>query len=148
MNKKHKKDIEHYRETHQTPEPAPVVVGVSRSLETSFSSPPRTPKPEPKPFNPQTKHCDNLRPFGIVEDNRLRKLMHFVQSIQGTYNLPSRRTITEKTEVYADQLRHQMKTRIGNEADFYSITTDIWTSRATEIFIVLTAHNMLPLILS
>ncbi|GMF62881.1 unnamed protein product [Phytophthora fragariaefolia] len=81
-----------------------------------------------------------LRPLTIAEDIELRFFITFIQTIDGIYELPSRRTITERLQGYAEQMRSQLKENLEDAFRFYSLTTDIWTSRVTESFISLTIH--------
>ncbi|POM68349.1 Zinc finger BED domain containing hypothetical protein 1-like [Phytophthora palmivora] len=81
-----------------------------------------------------------LRPLGITEDKELRLFTTFIQATSGIYELPSRRKITERLQIYAQQKRSDVKAAILAGALFYSLTTDIWTSRTTEGFLALTIH--------
>ncbi|KAF4031496.1 hypothetical protein GN244_ATG16664 [Phytophthora infestans] len=83
-----------------------------------------------------------LRPLSIVEDEELRFVIALVQTMHGIYELPSCRTITERMQAHAQQLRSLLKEKIAEEVDFYSLTTDMWTSRTTDSYIALTIHFM------
>ncbi|KAF4145950.1 putative zinc finger bed domain-containing protein 1-like [Phytophthora infestans] len=79
-----------------------------------------------------------LRPLSIVEDEELRFFITLVQTMHGIYELPSRRTITERMQAHGQQLRSLLKEKIAEEVDFYSLTTDMWTSRTTDSYIAYT----------
>ncbi|OWZ16914.1 Zinc finger BED domain-containing hypothetical protein [Phytophthora megakarya] len=56
--------------------------------------------------------------------------------------MPSRRTISERLQTYAQQKRKDMDVAIVACAMFYNLTNDIWTSRITESLLALTIHFM------
>ena len=79
----------------------------------------------------------DLQPVSIVEDKGFKE---FVQVIDQKYTPPSRRTIMRELlpSMYLSkraELEEQLKT-----IEHCSITTDLWTSRATEGYITITAH--------
>ncbi|KAK3086886.1 hypothetical protein FSP39_024924 [Pinctada imbricata] len=79
----------------------------------------------------------DMRPFSTVENEGFR---HLIKTLEPRYNLPGRTHFTDKV---FPGLYEIVKTRIMTEllsADNAAITTDGWTSRATESFITVTAH--------
>ncbi|XP_041372815.1 zinc finger BED domain-containing protein 4-like [Gigantopelta aegis] len=79
----------------------------------------------------------DLRPFSLVDSKAFRNLLN---TLEPKYNLPTRATFSRKEipalcrEVYA-----QVQS-ILNEAETVALTTDGWTSRATESYITITSH--------
>ncbi|KAJ8575246.1 hypothetical protein ON010_g3969 [Phytophthora cinnamomi] len=55
---------------------------------------------------------NNLRPLGIIEDKELRVFSTLIQALNGIYEMPSRRTITERLQPYAQQKRNDLKVGI------------------------------------
>ena len=79
----------------------------------------------------------DLQPLQVVENEGLR---YFVAKLDPQYELPSRKTLTEKI---LPELYRQSKEKLAgllNETDFISITTDCWTSVANESYLGITAH--------
>ena len=79
--------------------------------------------------------CRSLRPLAIVEDDGLRKAFEFANTCSGKLPLHKRQTVTENVEAIASDLRRKLGRIISTEMVYYSSTTDIWTSCATESFI-------------
>ena len=79
----------------------------------------------------------NLQPFSIVEDAGFQGLMrHIVLQ----YNIPSRRYLVDNVigELYHDT-RAKLVSNISSLKQL-ALTTDIWTSRTNDGYIVVTAH--------
>ena len=79
----------------------------------------------------------DLRPFSIVEGRAFRNL---VSCLEPKYTMPSRMTFSCKAVpgLY-EEARKQVSDSLV-EAQTIAITTDGWTSRATESFVTVTAH--------
>ncbi|XP_057186792.1 E3 SUMO-protein ligase ZBED1-like [Triplophysa rosa] len=79
----------------------------------------------------------DLRPFSVVENEGFRLL---VNTLEPRYTIPSRPYFS-KTLI--PMLYRETKSKVVDtlrKADSVSITTDSWTSRATQIYITVTAH--------
>lgn len=79
----------------------------------------------------------NMMPYSLVEREGFQL---FVNALNPSYKLPSRKTLTESRipSMYSDT-----RTIIGNiikSANFFSFTTDCWTSSSNQPFIGLTCH--------
>lgn len=79
----------------------------------------------------------DIQPLSVVEDSGFRRLLKYMDS---RYELPSRKHITRvllpercKTE------RERVHAELQMISDI-SVTTDIWTSKATEGYLTITAH--------
>ncbi|KAG1704681.1 hypothetical protein DVH05_005610 [Phytophthora capsici] len=82
-------------------------------------------------FSP-TKRTKKTNP--AEEEMATRALIGWITT-DGIYELPSRRTITERMQTHAQQLRSLFKETIDEEVYFYSLTTDMWTSSTTDSYI-------------
>lgn len=79
----------------------------------------------------------DLQPFSMVEDYGFRK---FVEALNPTYQLPSRKTITNSLlPVEFGEVYNRTKFVMSN-VKAVTLTTDCWTSSNTENFLAVTAH--------
>ncbi|KAK1877141.1 Zinc finger BED domain containing protein 1 [Dissostichus eleginoides] len=81
----------------------------------------------------------DLRPFSVVDNSGFRRL---VNTLEPKYAIPSRPYFS-RTVLPA--LYQETKAKVSQslkEAECISITTDGWTSRATQSYITVTAHVM------
>ena len=81
----------------------------------------------------------DMRPFSVVENPGFQKLVNLLEP---KYTIPSRTHFTNKV---VPQLYDETKNLVLQDiakATSLSITTDGWTSRATEGFITITTHFM------
>lgn len=79
----------------------------------------------------------DMLPYSIVEKQGFQ---HFVRCLQPGYEMPSRKTITEK---YVPELYLETKNTLEgfiNQAKYVSLSTDCWTSVANMPYIGITAH--------
>ena len=79
----------------------------------------------------------DLQPASIVED---RGFLNFLHTIDPKYEPPSRCTIMRS--LLPDQyqkIRQGLKAKLA-EAKYCALTTDLWTSRATQGYITVTCH--------
>jgi len=79
----------------------------------------------------------DLRPIQIVECNGFHDLIKYLEA---RYVLPSRKLFTADINLKYAMCKKCLKEKLGEEAVFLSLTTDIWTSIATESYITVTAH--------
>ena len=79
----------------------------------------------------------DLRPFSVVDDDGFDQLINCLDS---RYKLPSRTYFSDKLipSLY-DEVKQGVHKKI-QDAFAISLTTDGWTSRATESYITFTAH--------
>lgn len=78
-----------------------------------------------------------MRPYSIVENDGFQNLLH---TLEPRYSIPSRPYIAETV---IPNLYNKVKSRVISElkeVSFVSITTDSWTSRATQNYVAVTAH--------
>uniref|UniRef100_A0A668ALH7 BED-type domain-containing protein n=1 Tax=Myripristis murdjan TaxID=586833 RepID=A0A668ALH7_9TELE len=80
-------------------------------------------------------------PYSIVEWEGFQDLMH---TLEPRYTVPSRKHITNTCipELYA-QVKRQVEKELAN-AERVALTTDAWTSCATESYVTITAHHITP----
>lgn len=88
-----------------------------------------------------TEHIFNIiargmRPINFVEDNDFCALMKYVEP---SYKLPGRTCFTTMIESTYQRVQITLKQLLAN-ADSVALTTDLWTSTATEAYITVTAH--------
>lgn len=82
-----------------------------------------------------------LCPYSIVEWEGFQDLIH---TLEPRYKIPSRNHITNTCmpALYA-QVKSQVEKELAN-AERVAITTDAWTSCATESYVTITAHHIAP----
>ena len=77
----------------------------------------------------------DLRPIAIVDGPGFKNLVHFLEP---GYKVPSRTHVMSTLRKKYDALKKELVVHISSH--YLAITTDIWTSRATEAYITITAH--------
>ena len=79
----------------------------------------------------------DLQPASIVED---RGFLNFMEILDPRYTPPSRRTIMRNLlpQKY-EAVQEAVKVKLAN-VQYCAVTTDIWTSRATQGYITVTCH--------
>ncbi|XP_060077513.1 E3 SUMO-protein ligase ZBED1-like [Ylistrum balloti] len=79
----------------------------------------------------------DLRPFSVVENIGFRRM---INTLEPQYTIPSRQHFTDKIipEMY-DKVKSEL---LGDleKAEAVSVTSDGWTSRATESYVTVTCH--------
>ncbi|KAK0147119.1 Zinc finger BED domain-containing protein 1 [Merluccius polli] len=82
-----------------------------------------------------------LCPYNIVEWEGFQDLIH---TLEPRYKIPSRNHMTNTCmpALYA-QVKSQVEKELAN-AERVAITTDAWTSCATESYVTITAHHIAP----
>ncbi|XP_022043243.2 E3 SUMO-protein ligase ZBED1-like [Acanthochromis polyacanthus] len=83
----------------------------------------------------------NMSPFSTVENEGFQDM---IKTLEPKYTLPSRPHFSQKVmpELYR-QVKADVVTVLEN-ADSVAITTDGWTSRATQSYLTITAHVITP----
>ena len=77
-----------------------------------------------------------MQPALVVEDLGFRR---FVNMLDPRYDIPSRRTLIRRLPTKYEGVKlHILK--VLPQVKLVSLTTDIWTSRATETFLTITVH--------
>ncbi len=79
----------------------------------------------------------DLRPIRVVECEGFRNLINYLEP---GYIVPSRKQFTADINLKHAKCKEVLKQRLKNEAQFIALTTDIWTSLATESYLSVTAH--------
>ncbi|RLN72037.1 hypothetical protein BBJ28_00023505 [Nothophytophthora sp. Chile5] len=103
----------------------------------------------------QQAHANNLvalwiaksqRPFSTVEDDGLIAYVKYITDDLGgvKVKLPSRTQLRDDIMLVARQLRVSVKAMIKRDCRYFSVTTDIWTSRNTDSYMALTLHYVTP----
>lgn len=78
----------------------------------------------------------DLQPFSIVDDKGFRA---FVDELDKSYKLPSRATLTRLLPQRYQDCLETVKFKLST-VKYVCLTTDAWTSRATESYMAVTAH--------
>lgn len=84
----------------------------------------------------------SMRPFSITSDKYFRKYSRYINSVCGRVNIIKPWKTRERVEVIAAELRETLKEKVSAECDYYSASSDIWTSRSKLAFICLTLHYL------
>ena len=87
-----------------------------------------------------TSKC--LRPFKIVEDSGFKEFCAFLNQLRSRYELPSRNKHRYQMMKLAECVMNKVKEGIKEELEYYSITTDIWSSRVMQSFMAVTLHYL------
>lgn len=78
----------------------------------------------------------DLRPLSIVEDIGMKEALRYFEP---RYKVISRTTLTKRLSDKYESVRKCLETKVSN-ADAIALTTDGWSSCATEDFIAVTVH--------
>lgn len=79
--------------------------------------------------------CKDMRPISIVEGEGFKD---FLREIEPRYSIPSRTTVTKNIVKLYDTTRENVR-QILSDKDI-ALTTDGWTSLATNAYVTVTAH--------
>ena len=83
----------------------------------------------------------DMQPASVVEDLGFKR---FVSMLDSHYDIPSRRTLMRRLPTKYQEIKlHILK--VLPQIKYVSLTTDIWTSRATESFLTITMHLIFSL---
>ncbi|KAM4557393.1 E3 SUMO-protein ligase ZBED1-like [Fundulus diaphanus] len=79
----------------------------------------------------------DMRPLSMVEDEGFTKMIH---TLNPGYTLPSRTHFTKLMERKYEETFKKVKTAINTNNSKLALTTDVWTSVATEAYLGVTCH--------
>ena len=79
----------------------------------------------------------DLRPIRVVEGEGFQNLVNYLEP---GYEVPCRKSITSIIHRKHEIAKHKLKDKLEREANSIALTTDIWTSSATEAYITVSAH--------
>lgn len=79
----------------------------------------------------------DMRPFSVMENQGFANMIHVLEP---RYNMPGRSHFSEKVIPKLYQEARETVSQGLNGADFVAVTTDAWTSRATQSYNTVTAH--------
>ncbi|XP_051809364.1 zinc finger BED domain-containing protein 4-like isoform X2 [Acanthochromis polyacanthus] len=79
----------------------------------------------------------DMRPVAIVEGEGFHEMMH---TFHPGYTIPSRRHFTDLMEKKYKATLESVKSKIKNVSSKITLTTDAWTSIATEAYLGVTCH--------
>ena len=80
----------------------------------------------------------DLQPLSVVEDARFQSLLHLIDP---RYQLPSRKTVTQMLPDMYSKRVNEIKQEL-DQISHVALTSDLWTSRATESFLTITCHYL------
>ena len=81
----------------------------------------------------------DIRPISIIEGPGFTSLMQFLEP---GYTIPSRKYLSKILKQKHEDGIEKLRYKLSNEVDTIALTTDIWTSCATEAYITITAHGI------
>ena len=84
--------------------------------------------------------AESYRPVSMVEDPGLFRYSKFLNELESKFTLPSRHTMTRLLRTTFADAQFTIKCLIEKECDYYSLTSDIWTSRSSQAYISLMIH--------
>lgn len=82
----------------------------------------------------------DLQPFSIVEDTGFR---NFTAALDPTYQMPSRTTLSRSLLPQIFETCVEKVQKLLNSSEHITLTTDTWTSVATEGYMAVTAHFLI-----
>ena len=82
-----------------------------------------------------------MRPYSVVENDGFRDM---IKTSEPRYTIPTRQHFTNKCvpELY-DKVKDEVKEQLSN-TEQVAITTDAWTSCATDSYVTITVHHISP----
>ena len=78
----------------------------------------------------------NLRPLSVVDSAGFKQLVNYLEP---GYKVPSHSHITSICRMKFDAMKEQLLATLAT-VQYVAVTTDIWTSRATQAYITVTSH--------
>ena len=81
-----------------------------------------------------------LLPMSFIASDEFR---HFCKTIQPSFSVPCRRTLTNKLLVERHALLHNKVQHLVKSAESVCVTIDLWSSRQMRSFIGITGHTIL-----
>lgn len=83
----------------------------------------------------------DLKPIRMVEGEGFCELLHYLEP---GYKIPCRKHVTKMILKKHESVREKLQSKLNKEATSISLTTDIWSSAATEAYITVSAHYISP----
>ena len=80
----------------------------------------------------------DMQPVSVVEDEGFVK---YSRALNAAYQLPSRKTVSRMLETKYDLIKAETVDKL-KQVRCVNLTTDMWTSRATQGYLALTAHGL------
>jgi len=80
---------------------------------------------------------ENMRPIGVVQDSGFKRLLGFVEP---GYTVPSRTHVTSVLQKRHSSAKKELAKMLNDDAVAVAVTTDGWTSKATESYETFTVH--------
>ena len=84
--------------------------------------------------------CKDQQPFDTINDSGFR---HMLSVFEPRYVPPDRKTIASNhIPTMYDAVKQDVMKQMRNDAQYFSITTDLWSSRAKQSYIAVTIHYL------
>jgi len=84
--------------------------------------------------------CKDHQPFDTINDGGLRHMLH---TFEPRYTPPDQKTIASNhIPIMYDALKADITKQIVDDIQYFSITTDMWTSRARHSYVAVTLHYL------
>ena len=85
--------------------------------------------------------CLDIRPIRMVECEGFKRWLSYLEP---GYTIPSRKHFTKLLRLKHASCSEKLVKQLQDELTSIALTTDIWTSRAVEAYITVTAHYLDP----
>ena len=72
-----------------------------------------------------------------MEGEDFVELLYYVKP---GYKVPSRKHVTKIIQKKHESIREKLQAKLDKEATSISLTTDMWSSAATEVYVTVSAH--------
>ncbi len=70
------------------------------------------------------------------------RIVEFLSNLNKHFSIPGRRKVRDQIELYGQLVRMKMQNKIDVALNYFSATTDIWSSRTMESFMAMTLHAL------
>lgn len=84
----------------------------------------------------------SLRPFLLVEDAGFVELWHFLNQLKKKVDPPKRAKLQGQILKVSEAVMDNVTVQMESDAEYFSMTTDIWSSRTMESYMALTIHYL------
>ena len=78
-----------------------------------------------------------------MEDKGFRNCINCIRSINGNFTIPSRQNVADRLPNVAAQARANLYNILQNQCNYYSASSDLWTSRNKDAYISFTIHYLI-----
>lgn len=139
MNKYHEHFLNKRKATHEVPEVKTLHHFYSKKIKMDLLNAPKSDQIKGEALLVNWV-ATSLRPFTIVEDKGFLEFVDFLCNLNKKFIVPGRIKLRNQLVLFGELARLKMKNKIKADAKYFSLTSDIWSSRTMESFMAITFH--------